>query len=99
MNHHTDQTIEKAPGTTNSKGLTTDTNNADFASHGPANQAPAPDGKAIATQLAHLAIAGHTVHKLVDGGYLVCKYGYTHHAQDFASLQCFARRLGVSNEL
>lgn len=53
--------------------------------------------KAIATQIAELAIQGHAVHKLKDGGYLVCKYGYTHHASDFAALQCFARRLGVSN--
>jgi len=52
--------------------------------------------KAIATQIAELALRGHVVHQLVDGGYLVCKYGYTHHAPDFAALQAFARRLGVS---
>jgi hypothetical protein len=86
--------MQKAAGASNTNGPHTDTNSADFRTDGTINQ-----GKAIATQLAHLAIAGHTVHKLVDGGYLVCKYGYTHHAQDFASLQCFARRLGVSNEL
>ena len=73
------------------------TNASNFASHGPLNQAPDP--KAMATQIAHLAIAGHAVHKLTDGGYLVCKFGYTHHASDFAALQCFARRLGVSNGL
>ena len=86
-------TMQKAARATNSNGLHTDTNASNFASHGPLNQAPDP--KAIATQIAHLAIAGHAVHKLIDGGYLVCKYGYTHHAQDFAALQCFARRLGV----
>ena len=86
-------TMQKAVRATNSNGLHTDTNASNFASHGPLNQAP--DGKAIATQIAHLAIAGHAVHKLIDGGYLVCKYGHTFHAQDFAALQCFARRLGV----
>lgn len=55
----------------------------------------APDSNVIATQIGCLKRAGHAVHKLADGGYLVCKYGYTHHAQDFAALQCFARRLGV----
>ena len=55
--------------------------------------------KATATQIAELAIQGHAVHQLKDGGYLVCKYGYTHHASDFAALQCFARRLGVSHGL
>ncbi len=95
MNHTNTQ--QKAPGACDSKGLHTDTNTSNSDSHGPLDQAP--DRKAMATQIAHLAIAGHAVHKLADGGYLVCKYGYTHHASDFAALQCFARKLGVSNEL
>lgn len=33
---------EKAPGATNSKGLHTDTNAPDSASHGPINQSPTP---------------------------------------------------------
>jgi hypothetical protein len=52
--------------------------------------------KAEATQIAELAVRGHEVHLLRDGGYLVSKYGHTHHAVDFAALQAFARRLGVS---
>ena len=52
--------------------------------------------KAIATQVAELAIRGHAVHQLNDSGFLVCKYGHTFHANDFAELQAFARRLGVS---
>ena len=52
--------------------------------------------KAIATQVAKLAIRGHAVHQLKDGGFLVCKYGHTFHAIDFVELQAFARRLGVS---
>jgi hypothetical protein len=54
-----------------------------------------PTPAQVAMQIARLKQAGHVVHRGVDGGYLVCKYGYTHHAQDFAALQCFARRLGV----
>ena len=52
--------------------------------------------KAIATQIAELALAGHTVHKLQSGGYLICKWNYSYHAQDFQALQAFARQLGVS---
>lgn len=55
----------------------------------------APSCKAVATQIAKLAIAGHAVHQTADGGYLVCKYGYSHHAADFDSLQSFALKLGV----
>ena len=52
--------------------------------------------KTEATQIAELALAGHAVHQLKDGGFLVCKYGHTFHAIDFAELQAFARRLGVT---
>ncbi len=41
--------IEKAPGTTNPKGLMTDSNNEDFRSHRPIQQAP--DGKTFITRL------------------------------------------------
>ena len=44
-----------------------------------------------------LALAGHAVHSLKDGGYLVCKYGYTHHASDLEALKAFAVRLGVQS--
>ena len=90
MNHNTDPTNEKAPGAINTEGLTTDTtNDLNFAT-GERNL------KAITTQVAQLAIRGHAVHQLKDGGFLVCKYGHTFHANDFAELQAFARRLGVS---
>ncbi|MBW7833310.1 MAG: hypothetical protein H3C29_08845 [Simplicispira suum] len=86
----THQTNEKAPGAINTEGLTTDTtNDLNFATG-------ARPGKAIATQVAELAIRGHAVHPLKDGGFLVCKYGYCYAANDFADLQAFARRLGVS---
>ena len=51
---------------------------------------------AIATQIAELALAGHAVHELRCGDFLVCKYGYTHHAKDLEALQALARRLGMS---
>ena len=89
MNHHTDPTNEKAPGAINTEGLTTDTNDLNFATG-------KRRSKAIATQVAELVIRGHAVHQLKDGGFLVCKYGHTFHAHDFAELQAFARRLGVS---
>ena len=90
MNHHTDTTNEKAPGAINTEGLETDTtNDLNFAT----GKRPC---KAIATQVAKLAIRGHAVHQLKDGEFLVCKYGHTFHAADFAELQAFARRLAVS---
>lgn len=86
----TSHTNEKAPGAINTEGLTTDTtNDLNFATG-------TRHSKAIATQVAKLAIRGHAVHQLKDGGFLVCKYGHTFHAIDFVKLQAFARRLGVS---
>ena len=67
----------------------TTTNDLDYAT----GQRP---GKAIATQIAELALAGHTVHQLQCGDFLVCKWGYSHYAQDFEALQAFAQKLGVS---
>ena len=89
-------TQQKAPGATNATGLTTDTNNADSRSHGPIQQAH--DGKAIATQIARLAMAGHVVNKGVSGDYIVSKYGMTRYCKDFAELAAFARQLGVNHE-
>ena len=87
MNHHTS---EKALGAINTEGLTTDTtNDLNFATG-------TRHSKAIATQIAELAIRGHAVHQLKDGEFLVCKYGHTFHANDFAESQAFARRLGVN---
>lgn len=86
----TDSTNGKAPGATNTEGLETDTtNDLNFATG-------QRRSKAITTQIAELAIMGYAVHQLADGGYLVCKYGYTHHAPTFEALQAFAHRLGVN---
>ena len=54
------------------------------------------NSKAIAAQIAELAIRGHAVHQLKDGGFLVCKYGHSFYAIDFAELKVFARRLGAA---
>lgn len=80
---------EKAPSACNTEGLGTNFYKLNFAIH----QAYR---KAISTQIAQLALEGHAVYELADGGFLVCKYGYFHHAPDFESLQVFAHRLGVS---
>ena len=82
-------TNEKAPGACNTEGLDTDTtNDLNFATG-------QRHGKAVRTLVAQLAIRSHAVHQLKDGGFLVCKYGYTHHAADFEALRGFARKLGV----
>jgi hypothetical protein len=89
MNHRTDRTNEKAPGAINTEGLTNDTTNDLNFANGTRNI------KAITTQVAELAIRGRAVHQLKGGGFLVCKYGHTFHANDFAELHAFAVWLGV----
>ncbi len=81
---------EKAPGACNTEGLDTNTtNDLNFATG-------QRHSKAVATLMAQLAIRGHAVHPLKDGGFLVCKYGLSFYAQDFEALQTFARKLGVN---
>jgi len=53
--------------------------------------------KEASTLIAKLALAGHAVHELRSGDYLVSKYGYSYYAQDFDALHAFAVRLGVCN--
>lgn len=86
-------TMQKAAGAMNSNGLHTDTNGVNFRTDGAIEQAH--DGKAIATQLARLALAGHVVYKGGAGDFTVCKYGMTRYCKDFAELQDFAKQLGV----
>jgi hypothetical protein len=85
--------IGKGQGGCDPLTLKTDTGRAYFRSHGAINQAH--DGKAIATQIARLALAGHVVHKGQSGDYLVSKYGMTRYCQDFIELAVFAQKLGV----
>jgi len=56
------------------------------------------DSKAIANQVARLALAGHHVIKGDSGDYTVCKYGLTRYCANFAELTAFARQLGVDHE-
>ncbi|MDE2417892.1 MAG: hypothetical protein KGN32_08810 [Burkholderiales bacterium] len=71
--------------------LTQETNDLDFATC----TRPSKDESNLR---ATLTLAGHEVHPLRDGGYLVCKYGYTYHAGDLEGLRAFAVRLGVCHE-
>jgi hypothetical protein len=84
-------TNEKAPGACDSKGLTTDTNDLNFATG-------QRRSKAIATQIAEFAMAGHAVHQLVNGGYSVTRWDLARHCADFAELQSLARQMGVSHD-
>ena len=82
--------VTNAPGACNTERLTSNIDNdLNFAT----GQRPS---KAIATQIAQLALAGHAVQRLKCGDFLVCKWGYSHYAQDFEALQAFAQKLGVS---
>jgi hypothetical protein len=54
------------------------------------------DSKAIANQIARLALAGHHVIKGTAGDYTVCKYGLTRYCANFAELAAFTRQLGVN---
>ena len=53
------------------------------------------NSKAESNHCALLALAGHAVHSLKDGGFLRWKYGYTPHASDIEALKAFAVLLGV----
>ena len=52
--------------------------------------------KAIATQIARLALAGHAVQKGQQGDFTLCKYGMSRYCKDYTELQAFARQLGVN---
>lgn len=90
----TTNTKQKAPRACDSEGLHSNTNASDFASHGPIQQAP--DGSAIETQMARLALAGHHVIKGDRNDFVVTKYGLTRYCADYAALVAFARQVGVN---
>jgi len=52
----------------------------------------ADDGKVLATIKAKLAMAGHAVHDLADGGFLICKC-MCRHCRSLAELQAAARQV------
>ena len=85
-------TNEKAPGAINTEGLATDTtNDLNFATG-------QRHSKAIATQIAEFAIAGHAVHQLADGGFSVTRWDLARRCADFGDLQSLARQMGVSHD-
>lgn len=56
------------------------------------------DGKALATLKAQLAISGHSVHHLADGGFLVVATkwaGMCREVPDLHALAAFARQIGA----
>lgn len=87
-------TTQKAADATNANGLHTNTTSIDFLTAAAIEQAP--NGKAIATEIARLALAGHAVHKGNCGDFTVCKYGMAKYCQDFTELQAFSRKFGVT---
>lgn len=48
------------------------------------------------TLIANFAIAGHAVHRLPDGGYLVSRWGQSRHCPDLHALASFAKQTGVT---
>jgi hypothetical protein len=87
-------TTQKAADATNANGLHTNTTGIDFLTAAVIEQAP--NGKAIATEIARLALAGHAVHKGNCGDFTVCKYGMAKYCQDLTKLQAFSRKFGMT---
>ena len=52
--------------------------------------------KPEATLIARFTIKGAAVHRLSEGGFLVCQYGHVKHCPDLHSLAAFARQTGVA---
>lgn len=48
------------------------------------------------TLIAQFALAGHAVHRMAEGGFLVCRHGYVKHCPDLAALAGFAKQTGVT---
>lgn len=88
----TTNAMKKAAGAINTNGPHDHTNDLDFAT----GKRP---GKAIATLIAELAIAGYCVHPLADGGYFVTRGDMSaRHCADFTELQSFARQKGGAHD-
>ena len=45
--------------------------------------------------IAQLAVAGHAVHKIQSGGFLVCKQGMSRFCENVAELRKFATLVGA----
>ncbi|MBP9904873.1 MAG: hypothetical protein KBF66_04895 [Rhodoferax sp.] len=86
-------TIRKAPEAANFGGQADGTTKQDSASPG---QIPQDAGKTVATLMAKLALAGHTVHRSPDGGFTCCKFGLTRYCADFTAMVAFAKKVGAA---
>lgn len=53
------------------------------------------DAKAVATIKAKLAIMGHAVFDLAEGGFIVTRQGHVKFCRDMAELEKFARLVGA----
>ena len=89
MTHTT--TIEKAPGTCDSKGLAADTTGADFPTE-------AHEGKAFATLAARFALTGHTLTRSnpADGAamYYAARWGMSRALPDLQAAAHFLQQIG-----
>lgn len=56
---------------------------------------PLEERKHEATLMAKLALRGHAVHRMVEGGYLVVFHGYVKRCADLDALEGFARIVGA----
>lgn len=52
------------------------------------------DAKAVATIKAKLAIMGHAVFDLAEGGYIVTRWGMARHCADVGQLAAFLEQIG-----
>ena len=53
------------------------------------------DQKRETTLMARFAIKGAAVHRLADGGYIVCQWGLSRAIPDLPALAAFGRMMGV----
>lgn len=51
--------------------------------------------KAATLLIAAMAMKGHDVARLPDGGFLICRWGLTKHCWSLAELENFAQQIGV----
>ena len=87
MNHHTTPENDEGAATGQGNNPQNDTTN-------DLNSATEPDFDAPV--IARLEATGQTVRHSKTGGYLVSRFGLSHYAGDFAALQAFAKKLGVT---
>jgi hypothetical protein len=55
--------------------------------------------KQVANVIAALALRGHAVHELADGGFITTRWGMARHCPGFTELKAFARQIGAVHEL